>query len=411
MIRELRKKFIVITALALLGVVTILVASISGVNYYNNEKQLNTVLNILFENQGILPIQDKQAKMNHSINDKISNNMPKNRESFFTTRFCTVLFDENKVVQSIYADKIAALSETQIEEYANEIVGLKKAEGWINGYRYRLQPVDDGYMLVMLDGSTLASSVISVFIISIVVAIICYVITLLIVILCSKKVIRPVVESYEKQKQFITDASHELKTPLTIISANAEILSMSYGEDEWLKGIYQQTKNMRNMVNSMVMLAKLDEAHPIRGKEPFSLSDALYDTAMAFDGLCQNEAKQLTLHIQPGIFIEGQEEDIRTMICILMDNAVKYCDEYGTIDVTLKKDKHICLTISNTYKNLNNIALDRLFDRFYRVDKARTASGSFGLGLSIAHAIVQAHHGRIKAVGQEKSMISFRIRF
>ena len=226
----------------------------------------------------------------------------------------------------------------------------------------------------------------------------------------SKRAIKPIAESYEKQKQFITDASHELKTPLTIISANSEILAMTYGEDEWVEVIEKQAQRMRDLVNSLVVLTKMDEESQSVIYDEFNISDATYDTAMAFDGLCKNNEVDLLIDVNPNIKFKGDESAIRQLISILIDNAVKYCDNNGQIHVNLKKEKQVLLSISNTYNDVNKIELDKLFERFYRVDKARTRNGSYGLGLSIARAIVERHRGNIKVKNIDNNIIEFEIK-
>lgn len=416
MIKKLRKRFIMVTAMALLGMIVVLMTAINVIYIYRNEKSLNRVLNIIIENQGKLPTMDINRMPKKAINDEFAKSSffkrkyGGNREMIFTTRFCVVNLDSNKEIVNIYSDKISAISDDEIKEYTEKILKRGKVIGWINDYKYKLGESSEGYMLVILDGSVTKQYNWSVFTTSITVSTISYLIVLFIIALFSKKAIRPIAESYEKQKQFITDASHELKTPITIISANSEMLEMMYGKDEWIEGIEKQSDRMRDLVNSLVVLTKMDEENQHFIYNEFSISDAVYDTAMAFEGLCKKNKKELHIEVDSDINIKGDESEIRKLISILLDNAVKYCDENGSINVSLKKEKYVVANVRNTYKDVSKVELDRLFDRFYRVDKARTRNGSYGLGLAIAKAIVDRHKGKIKVKNIDDKMIEFEIR-
>lgn len=416
MIKKLRKRFIMVTAVSLLGVIAVLMTAINIIYIYRNEKGLNHTLNIIIENQGRLPAMDIDRIPKKSIDDRVmKENIFKrkdngNREMIFTTRFCVVNLDSNKEIVNIYSDKISAISDDEIKEYTEKILKRGKVSGWINDYKYKLGELSERYMLVFLDASVTKQANWSVFTISITVSTISYLIVLFIIALFSQKAIKPIAESYEKQKQFITDASHELKTPLTIISANSEILEMMYGKDEWIDGIEKQSDRMRDLVNSLVILTKMDEEKQDFICNEFSISDAVYDTVMAFEGLCKKNKKELHIEVHSDINIKGNESEIRKLISILLDNAVKYCDENGNINVTLKKEKYVVINVRNTYNDVSKVELDKLFDRFYRVDKARTRNGSYGLGLAIAKAIVEKHKGKIKAKNIDDKIIEFEVK-
>lgn len=397
MIKKLRKKFIMITAFTLLGVILSLIIAINVLNFYRNQRDLNHQLDIIISNQGRIPEYDKNNKI-PMRKDFFMPNTPThdNKEMPFTTRFCVINLDTNKEITDIYSEKIAALSTSDIKEYTENIIKKGKTNGWINNYKYKLIPTNTGYMLILLDGSVAKQSIISIFFISTAVVIISYLLILLIIILCSKRAIKPIAESYEKQKQFITDASHELKTPLTIISANSEILTMTYGEDEWINGIQTQVNRMTDLVNNLVTLARLDEEKQNIVFNDFSISNVVKNTALTFEALCKSTKKHLNINIEPNINLKGNEAYIRQLTSILLDNACKYCDDNGEINVQLKKEKHITLSVSNSYKNVKNVELNKLMDRFYKVDKARTRKDSYGLGLSIANSIVKTHNGKIE---------------
>ena len=219
-------------------------------------------------------------------------------------------------------------------------------------------------------------------------------------ILLSKHIIKPFSENYEKQKRFITDAGHEIKTPITIINADTEVLEMDTGPNEWIDDIRIQTERLSKLTKDLIYLAKMEEGENQTQMIDFPLSEVISETAASFQALARTESKQLTLKIQPMLSFYGDENNIRRLTSILLDNALKYSDENGYIQLNLeKKGKYIRLLVVNTTRDaLNREQLTHLFDRFYRMDTSRNSeTGGYGIGLSIAQAVVQMHKGKISA--------------
>lgn len=247
--------------------------------------------------------------------------------------------------------------------------------------------------------------------ISLIIGLITFLVILFLIIIASKKAIRPLAESYQKQHQFITDAGHELKTPLTVISANSELARMTYGDSEWFDGIDRQVQRMNKLVRELITLAKMDEQQKI-DFEPFNLSDALYDVMLPFEQVLTRQSKVLTYDITDEIILKGNESSIRELISILIDNAVKYCQENGTVQVELHSvNNRIHLKVFNDFADAKNCDFSAIFDRFYRADKSRKSDGSYGLGLSIAKNIVEVHHGTITANAAGATKVVFEVVF
>ena len=225
--------------------------------------------------------------------------------------------------------------------------------------------------------------------------------------LFSKTFMKPVAESYEKQKQFITDANHELKTPLTLILTNVDIAEAELGTNEWLDDIRSEGHRMTELVNQLVALSRMDEENVSAEVSEMDLGEIVSDTISEFQPLAAEQGQRIIVDVDPNLQYRGEEALLRRLISILMDNAVKYCDEGGEIRVCLKRRKFVVLTVENAYRNVDAIELGRLFDRFYRADKARTAGG-YGIGLSIARMIVQKHRGEITAYRKDGTHIGFR---
>ena len=233
--------------------------------------------------------------------------------------------------------------------------------------------------------------------------------------LFSRKAVKPIAESYEKQKQFITDANHELKTPLTLIMTNIDIVSAEIGENEWLKDAKSEGKRMNCLINQLGILNQMDEnaskktKNTKQSENPFNLSAVLEEITSKFISAAKEKGQKIKIHICPDTTYVGDEEAIKKLIFILLDNAVKYCDEGGTIEIKLQQKRHAVIIVENSYYEVDNVQLDKLFDRFYREDKARTASNSFGIGLSIAKAIVNERRGEISAYRKDGKTIGFKV--
>ena len=231
-------------------------------------------------------------------------------------------------------------------------------------------------------------------------------------ILLSKHIIKPFSENYEKQKRFITDAGHEIKTPITIINADTEVLEMDTGPNEWIDDIRIQTERLSKLTKDLIYLARMEEGEHQTQMIDFPLSEVISETAASFQALARTESKQFALQIQPMLSFYGDEDNIRKLTSILLDNALKYSDENGFIQLNLeKKGKYIQLLVVNTTRDtLNREQLTHLFDRFYRMDTSRNSeTGGYGIGLSIAQAVVQMHKGKISATAVNDHKIQLSV--
>ncbi|MGN0493930.1 MAG: sensor histidine kinase, partial [Acutalibacteraceae bacterium] len=231
----------------------------------------------------------------------------------------------------------------------------------------------------------------------------------ILIVFFSRHAVKPIAESYEKQKQFITDANHELKTPLTLILANLDIIEAETGENEWLNDIRCESERMSALVNQLVTLTRMDEGDKNLQAESFDISALLNGVCADFSAIAAQKNKRLYVSVRENIFYKGDAPALRRLFTILLDNAVKYCDKNGDISVSLKSGKHITVCVENSFSDVESTELDRLFDRFYRADKSRTYDGGFGIGLSIAKAIVQNHRGKICAYKKDSAHIGFKV--
>ena len=283
--------------------------------------------------------------------------------------------------------------------------------GLLGTYRYHYTLDGLKGLIVFVDAQKDFEAAATLITISMIVGIVTFLAVLFPVVLFCKMAVRPVAQAIEKQKQFITDAGHELKTPLAIISADAEVIELCDGESEWLTSIKNQTNRMSVLIKNLVNLSKLDELSTSSKKEKFDISTTVREAAEAFATKAKHDGKNLTVTVTEGIGYYGCQEEIIQLISILCDNAIKYSSSEGEIRVNLyKQGKSICLDCYNTCEYIDPETVDKLFDRFYRADASRSReTGGYGIGLSVAKAIVARHKGKIKAVANGTTEITFKV--
>ena len=336
-----------------------------------------------------------------------------NPETPYSTRFFSLLFDQDgNVIQKDLAH-IAAITDDDIAEYIS--VALKHGEGYgyYSDYKYRVILQDNQeYMVVFLDCYQEIHAIRVLALCSFAAMVICIGLVYILVVIFSKRAIDPVVRSQKQQKQFITDASHELKTPITVIATSLKVLEMEIGKQKWIDKARSQTEKLRELVNSLVTLSRMDEEDSPLKFEHFSISDALQETVDSFADYAESNGHALKVNITPDLDFYGDEYAIRQLASILLDNAVKYAATGSDITFSLVKNKkHILLKTSNACQDLDEDALRHLFDRFYRPDQSRShETGGFGIGLSIARSIAEGHKGTIHACCPVKDQIEFTVK-
>nr|WP_296083539.1 HAMP domain-containing sensor histidine kinase [uncultured Blautia sp.] len=420
MIQNLRKKFILVAMFSTLVVLAAIMGVVNISNYKEVLDRADEMTTLLEKNGGKFPEEPKtdgeevpQKPDGNTEGDMIGENndqqvppqKPENdREHFsvetpFETRYFTVTMDEKGEVTACDLDRIAAVDEDTAEEYAKNVSGKSGTTGFMGIYRYRVTKTGNGTKYVFLDCRREISNFQAVLITTVSVSGLGMAAVFVLVVIFSRMVFRPVEESIQKQKRFITDASHELKTPLTIIDANTEVMEMESGESQWTQSTRKQIQRLTGLVQQLVALSRLDEEKGLQDIAEFDLSEAVSESVQPYGALAQTKEKHLTLNIEGGLMYIGDEKSIRQLSGTLMDNAVKYSSEKGNIALTLKKKgKKILLEVYNDADGLPQGKLDVLFERFYRLDSSRNSgTGGSGIGLSVAQAIVQAHKGKITA--------------
>ncbi len=406
MIYNLRRKMIWICCTC----VIVMFALIFGAIYILGNRQLNNNMDMMTdrisEGNGVFrPFDQNNPKP--SGMDRYPDFFTE--ETPFSTRFFTVWVAQDGKIIGANLESVSSVSKEDAYEYAQEVINDGDTRGWQGNYRYKVFSAMRGTGIVFVDGSMNRSMTRTLMWTAAAVLLGCMLVISIVIIVVSKRVVRPIAQSYEKQKQFITDANHELKTPLTLILTNLEIVESELGHSEWLDDIRTEGQRMSALVAQLTALSRLDEDTPQMPTTEFSFSDVCSDTVSEFAPLIDSKELSMTAYIQPEMNLRGDEGAIRRLVTILIDNAVKYCDPMGEITLVLEGQRQKTLRVENSCTGVDNIALDRLFDRFYREDKARTSSNSFGIGLSLAKSIAEKHHGEIKAYKADPGRIGFKV--
>lgn len=427
MVKTLQRKFILITMLALISALLVVVGGINSINIYQVNKKSEILLSMLAENGGDFPQQTKKDP-HPQMEEKDKKTAPKeespkeapqkgildypiSEETPFETRYFTVTVADDSsdsLEMSINVSHIAAVSEEEAKKFTEELIEKEKISGYYGRYRYRKAETEDGKSIyIYVDCLNDLQSIQNFAVNSMLVGGIFLVLVLILVSVFSKRAIRPVVESMEKQKQFITDAGHEIKTPIAIILANTEVIEMCEGESEWTRSIKNQVSRLTELVGSLLMLSKMDETRQQIEMGEVKFGKLIKEISDSFHTMLVQKNQKLELMVDEKLSVYGNEKEIRQLGTILMDNAVKYTPDGGKMRISLKrKEKMAVLDFYNECESLPQGDLNRLFDRFYRTDSSRSReSGGYGIGLSVAKAVVKNHKGKISVKAQEKGIL------
>ena len=355
--------------------------------------------------------EKEESKKEESKKEELYQSM--SPETPFELRYFSVKLDTDGNLLDVYTEKIAAVNDVQAVRYALDIYeeGDFDTSGFVDTYRYMVGSTSDGNLIyVFLDANRELKSYTTFLISSLVIPAVGILIVFAVVLLFSNTALRPIIESYEKQKRFITDAGHEMKTPLTIISANAEIIEMESGESQWSSGIKSQVARLTDLTEKLVILSKMEEGAKLIMSE-FSLTDAFFDTCAQYKSMAMSKGIAFDLDVPDNLTAIGNENEIRRCISLLLDNAFRYVSESGFVSVTaLNANGRIEIKFVNSTTGVDKGSLDIWFDRFYRTDRSRnSATGGSGIGLSVVKAIVLAHGGTVHAHSADGINVEFTI--
>ena len=352
MIRSIRRKIIIIAMLSLVGTMTVLCAAIGIGSYYTTASRVDRAIVLLYQNDGIfLPPRDKF--------DPSDFNFQVTPETPFETRYFIVKLTEQQEVKSVDLEHIAALDRQAVVDTISQVIEADTERGYVDHYRFGLFHNEDGSSTVIgIDSFLLLQGVYSNLRISIGVALTGTLIVFVLILLLSKRAIRPFVENLERQRQFVTDASHELKTPLAILSADLGLMEDFCKETKWLESAKAQVIRLDKLIKNLVELARTEETVKEDTVMEFSISEIVYACVEAFSPLAKTEGKTLVAEIEADVNMRGVQDNLFRLCSILLDNAVKYCDSGGKIQFTLiRRGKNACLLVSNPCANLDSTQL------------------------------------------------------
>lgn len=405
MIKDLRKKFIRITMLAVAMVMILLCLIVNIANYLSVNSELNSKLDTICQNQGTIPVPEKDGKPPENAGRE-----PFSREEPYSTRYFVLKFDDSGKLSDKSLEHIATVTESDVDEFLEVAVKAGSGYGYYSGYKYYVeQQGENRNIAIFIDCYEDLKKIYTVGILSIAAMAVCIVLVYVMVVMLSGRAVEPMIKNEQKQKQFITDAGHELKTPITVIATSLTVLEMEVGKQKWIDKAMLQTEKLKNLVNSLVSLAKMDEGAGILKKDTFDISDAIEDTAQSFADFARMQGHKLNISVADGIRYTGDEYAVRQLASILIDNAIKYAEPDTDIYFEMKKDKKgVSISTKNACSGITAEDTKRLFDRFYRPDKSRnSATGGFGIGLSLARSIAEGHGGAISAKLAEGNIIEF----
>ena len=381
MTKKLRVRFIVFSMLALL-IMQCLIIFFSAYRSYGN----------IIEKTDIL------------INT-IKNAYPENAN--VDARYFIVTVDRDNNTKNVDLNHISSVKYEKAQEYTKTVLNSDSEKGFVDTFRYQIFKEPKNITIIFLSRNysfdSLRSSVFSSILFSFIGMCVMFVLLLA----ASYWVTRPVAVAYKKQQQFITSASHELGTPLTVIKADTDILLSDDPSNEWLQDINKQTQRLTAMTHNLITLAKLDEQGEHIKPIEFPISDLAEDVVKSYRAIAESENRIFNAKIPSSMSYNGDENLIRQLFTILLDNAFKYCPKDGVIDFHLDKSSQgVAVRVTNTTEQIGKEQLDRIFDRFYRSVNATTSSKKgHGLGLSIADSIVKNHRGKIFAKFPDENVI------
>ena len=397
MIHKLKRKFILLATVSMLLLMTVLVAIMNLVNYSQVVSDSDAVLDVLSQPNapflGDVQPPENSEEMRAFIPPGMSPEVP------YESRFFTVTVSaEGKIMESNLS-RIVSVDSESLDAYIAEAAGGRSSRGFVGNFRYLKTSDGESTRILFLDCGRKLDAFRTFLWTSVSVGLLGCVVVFLAFIFTAGKIVAPIAESYEKQKRFISDAGHEIKTPLTIINANVDLLEAEEEKEE-LTDIRTQTRRLTELTNSLVLLSKMEESQQTMQKIDMPLSDLVSETAGSFRVLAASRKLDYETDIAPNLSANGSPDAIRQLVSILLDNAMKYTPENGkvTVDLSIRRKTAVLTVFNTTGEPVRASDLPLVFDRFYRTDASRNSqTGGHGIGLSIAKVIVEAHGGSITA--------------
>ena len=403
MFKSLRRKFITTAVGSVAVVIAILAIALNFINYYKLEERIDTTL---------LDASKSQALIKIFVEDGDDLIITKNSSSTTDYNgFSIAKVDDSGRIIKTYRDDSLIPDQDALQHKVIKALNSGKTSGFIGSYRFLKAETNVGNLILFLNCQRELDSQHSFEKNSLLISIGVIASVFVLIVLISKRVIAPIQETYIKQKQFITGASHELKTPLAIISSNADVLEMMNGDSKWTQNIHNQVDRLTSLVNSLVVFSRMEEKDTVE-RTRFDLTNALESRIEDFNELANFQKKNIVTDIDSDLYYFGEEASIVQLMDILLENAIKYAPEDSGISVSLKKNrKYAILKVSNK-ATVQKGDLGKVFDRFYRLDESRnSAIKGYGIRLSMAQLIAEKHKETIRAYAPEDGIFKIEVRF
>ena len=408
MLRKLSFRFSAAAIGSLFFIELLMMLFINGLNYRETLRQTDETLSLIVENGGRLPDNDFFPELQRFGDDRAD------REFRYTMRYFSAIIDRMGNIYAMNTGNITTVSKDMAKTMCIDVFSRPDDfMGFYDGMSFRCQVRtyrDGSRLAVFCDFSTAAQNFGRVLRLSADISLGLLLVFSVLIVMLSKRVVKPVIENQEKQARFITDAGHELKTPLAIIRANTEVIEMTGGESEWTRSTIHQTDRLSDLLQRMLMLAKSSESSRFAFSE-LDLTELANKLADNFGTYCTAEDKPLKADIAEGVHLTGDVKMLDMLISTLLENAVKYGKQGSEIGFSLTESgKYARLTVTNLCTDPPKGDPQLLFDRFYRGDSSRTReTGGSGIGLSIAKTITEAHKGKISCA-VDGELVSFTVK-
>ena len=426
MIRRLRISFVAVTMSMVVLVLTVLMGAINLSNYRSGDRQAAELIDLICENGGHFPGLGKRPEgdlpegespeeraegRDHRGADKSALRPGMSEETPYETRYFTVLLSDAGEVESVDTGMISAVDEDEAGQIARSLQSAGRKSGYYKKYKFAARAEAQGTRYVFLDCTRSLNSARNFLLNSLLMSAGALVAVFALVVFLSGRVVRPIAQSYERQKKFITNAGHEIKTPLAVIESCVDVIELDKGEDKWTSGIRGQVERLSGLTKNLVALARMDESNAQLTLEEVNLSALVEEALSPFALMAQQRGVAFEQAIEPGVQVKGSRSSLQELCTILADNALKYTLPGGPVRFTLaKKGRHAVLTCENPAQGLTPGKQEALFERFYRGDASRNSdTPGYGIGLSMARSIAAAHGGKIEAVSPDGRRILFTV--
>lgn len=399
MVRKMKLRFVLTAVLAMALTLGIAFGAVNILLRRELTERTDYIIELIHKNGGEIPIYEKYYYGLHS-------------QTPYETRYYVALLDKNNVVIGLNSEHIYFAGPNELTNQLTAILRTGKNSGYMDDYRFGVYKTDLAKMVIVVDCRTDRNTNDFLMKITIYTVAVCLAAAVIILLMFSGNIVKPYVQNREKQRRFITDAGHELKTPIAIISANTEVLEMTEGENEWLSNIKSQTVRLNQLVRNMIDLSKMDEDKK-EETQRILYTDIVCETVNSFSVYAEKDGVSIKASVEENVYINGRQEELIRLTGILIDNAIKYADDRKQVVVSLvTKGRKAVFKVTNTCSGVDRETIPHFFDRFYRADSSRSReTGGYGIGLSMAKAICDKNKYRIAADYTKDERIAMTVQF